>query len=65
MGVGSVGQGGATAPWIFIDGTDKVKRGLMVLFFSLVFPVLHSSGNFSADAFDLQLPCLTFSIKNG
>jgi len=27
-------------PWIFIHGTNKVKGGLMVLFFGLVFPLL-------------------------
>jgi len=26
-------------PWIFIDGTEKVEGGLMVLFFGLVFTV--------------------------
>jgi len=34
-----------------------------LLFFGLVFTVRHSTGNFSADALDSQLPCLTFSIK--
>jgi len=33
-------------PWIFIDGTDKVKGGLMVLFFGLVFSFPPSSKNF-------------------
>jgi len=41
MGVGSGEQGGAVLPppRIFIDGSDKVERGLMVLFFGLVFSV--------------------------
>jgi len=34
---------------IFIHGTDKVKGGLIVLFFGLIFP-LAAPGNFSADA---------------
>jgi len=34
MGVGS---GGMWHPWIFIRGTDKVEKGLMMLFFGLVF----------------------------
>jgi len=59
-------QGGAVPhPLIFINGTDKVEGGLMVLFFGLFpFPP-PPPGNFSADALDSQLPCLTFSIKNG
>jgi len=35
MGVGSGG------PWIFVHCTDKVEKGLMVLFFGLVCPVCH------------------------
>jgi len=35
-----MGMGVGTAPhWIFINGTDKVEAGLMVLFFVLVFPI--------------------------
>jgi len=37
MGVVIGGQGGATAPWIFIHDTDKVEEGLMVLFSVLFF----------------------------
>jgi len=35
----SIGRGDRVAvfPWIFIHDTDKVKGGLMVLFFGLVF----------------------------
>jgi len=32
-------RGWPLPPWIFIPGTDKVKGGLMVLFFGLVFSV--------------------------
>jgi len=35
MGVGSGGQGGPWPPWIFIDGTDIVHKGLTVLFLGL------------------------------
>jgi len=31
------GEGGSCPPWIFIHGTDKVGKGLMVLFFGLFF----------------------------
>jgi len=36
------GREGPWAPWltwVFIDGTDKVEGGLVVLFFGLVFTV--------------------------
>jgi len=36
MGIGSGGQEGVS-PWIFIHGTGKVEKDLMVLFFGLVF----------------------------
>jgi len=39
MGVGSGAWRGRGLPWIFMDATDKVEGGLMVLFFGLVFPV--------------------------
>jgi len=39
IGVGSGVREGPWPPWIYIDGTDKVERGLMVLFFGLVFTV--------------------------
>jgi len=39
IGVGIRGQSGAVIPWIFIDGADKLEGDLLVLFFSLVFPV--------------------------
>jgi len=49
-----------------MHSTDKVEGSLMVLFFGLVFTVgLPPHGHFSANALDSQLPCLTFSIKNG
>jgi len=37
MGVGSGGRGAGRPcpPWIFIDGTDIVDRGLKVLLFSI------------------------------
>jgi len=47
MGVGS-GVKGLWPPWIFIHSTDKVERGLMVLFFGLVFPI-GPPEKFSAD----------------
>jgi len=50
MGVGSWGQGGAVPPWIFIDDTEKVEEGIMVLFFGLVF--------LSASPLEIFLPCL-------
>jgi len=37
--------------WIFLHDTDKVKRGLMLLFFGLVFS-FGPPGNFFADALD-------------
>jgi len=43
MGVGSGGREGSWPLWIFIDGSDKVEGGLMVLFFGLAFPVEPSS----------------------
>jgi len=50
MGVRSGGQGSVT-PWIFIHGTDKVERALMVLFFGLVcFCCPSPLENISADA---------------
>jgi len=45
MGVGSEG------PWIFIHGTDKVEKGIMVLFFGLFFSV-GLPGKFSADVLE-------------
>jgi len=39
MSVGIGGQGGDVDPWIFINDTDEVEAGLMVLFFGLVFTV--------------------------
>jgi len=53
MGVGSGEQGGR-APWIFIHGTDKVKGGLMVLFFGFVFSVGLSVETFSVDALGFE-----------
>jgi len=62
-GVGSEDKGGAVPPSrIFIDSTDKVERGLMVLFFGLVFtvgPLLHwkffcRSPWFTASLLDVQ-----------
>jgi len=50
MGVGSRGRGGSCPPWIVMHDADKVERGLMVLFFSLVFSVVPPPGNFSANA---------------
>jgi len=38
MGVEKGGRG-AVAPWVFINDTDKVEGGLMVLLFGLVFPL--------------------------
>jgi len=32
-------EGAPPHPWIFIDDTDKIEEGLLVLFFGLVFPV--------------------------
>jgi len=32
-------QRGFAPPWIFINDTDKIQGGLMVLFFGLVFSV--------------------------
>jgi len=56
MGVGSGGQRGVMAPWIFIHVTDKVEGGLMVLFFGLVFSVATPPfWKFSADALDTPL----------
>jgi len=43
MGVGRGEQGGAPPSWIFIHDTDNVERGLMVLFFGLVFSLPPSS----------------------
>jgi len=37
-------------PWIFIHGTDKVEKGLMVLFFGLRFSVSPPLDIFSANA---------------
>jgi len=43
MSVGSGGGGEGRKeprpPWIFIEGTDKLEGGLMVLFFGLIFTV--------------------------
>jgi len=39
MGVSSGGQEGTVPPWIFMDVTDEVEGGLMVLYFGLVFPL--------------------------
>jgi len=39
MGAGSRGREGPWPPWIFMDDTDKVEGGFMVLFFGLVFTV--------------------------
>jgi len=36
MGIGSGGQGGPCPSWIFIHDSDKVKEGLMMLFFDIV-----------------------------
>jgi len=33
------GKEGPWPSWIFIDGTDKVEKGLMMIFFGLVFTV--------------------------
>jgi len=41
-------------PWVFIHGTDKVEKGLMVLFFGLVFSI-GSPGSFSTDAVDCDV----------
>jgi len=49
MGVGKSGRE-AVSPWIFIHGTDKVEKGLMVLFFGFFFR--YPSWKFSADALD-------------
>jgi len=65
MGSAAGNREGPFPSRIFIDGTDKVEGGLMVLFFGIVFPVGRSLGKFSADALDSQLPCFTFSIKKG
>jgi len=56
MDISSRGKEGPRLPWIFIHGSDKIERGLMVLFFGIVFPVGHP-GSFSPDALDSQLPC--------
>jgi len=64
MGGGSGGQGGAVASWLFIDDTDKVEGGLMLLFFSLVFP-LPSLEFFLPTPLIHSFSCLTFNIKNG
>jgi len=40
----AVGMG--VAPWIFIHDTDKVEKGLMVLFFGLFFVALPPSWKF-------------------
>jgi len=54
------GSGRPCPPWIFIHGTDKLEKGLMVLFFGLIFSVTPNSENFSSDALGLALP--TFSL---
>jgi len=40
-------EGGRAPSWVFIHGIDKVERGLIVLFFGLVFSIA-PPGNFSA-----------------
>jgi len=52
-----IGSGGkeAVPPWIFIYGTVKVKGGLIVLFFGLVYSV-YPPRNFSADALVIFCP---------
>jgi len=48
MDDGRGGQG-AVPPWIFMNDTNKLEGGLMVLFFGLVFfRCPHPPGNFSA-----------------
>jgi len=42
------GAEGIVPPWIFIHGTDKVERSLMVLFFDRF--SIGPPGDFSADA---------------
>jgi len=37
VGVGRGGAEGAVPHWIFIHGTDKIEKVLMVLFFGLAF----------------------------
>jgi len=63
MGVGSGGQRRTVGPLDFLDGADKVEGGLMVLFFGRLFRCPPFLGDFSVNALDSQLPCLTFSIK--
>jgi len=48
------------APWIFIDGTYIVDRGLIMLFFGLFF-VAPNLGNFSADALGLTAVIALYS----
>jgi len=49
------GKGGPCPPWIFTHVADKVVRGLMVLFFGLVFSVDPLPGNFYANALATHL----------
>jgi len=39
LGTAAGDKKGPWLSWIFIDDTDKIKRGLIVLFFALVFTV--------------------------
>jgi len=57
MGVDSGRQGGSAAHWIFIDGTNKVEGGLIVLFLILFLPLV-LLGNYFADALNSHLPCV-------
>jgi len=59
-----VGREGPWPPWIFIDCTDKVEGGLMVLFFGLVFTVKPPPGNFSADAFDSHFTASLLEVQH-
>jgi len=54
----AAGQAGGVPPWVFIHDTDKVERGLMVLFFCLVFP-LPSCGKSSIDALSGYMPLIS------
>jgi len=55
--------------WIFMHGTDKVEKGLMVLFFVLLFPLpfpwkfFRFPGNFSVDALVCGLSKFCLKLK--
>jgi len=55
----AAGAGGRDPTWIFIHGTDRVEKDLMVLFFGLVFFRCHPPWKFFADA----LACNSIKIS--